>query len=41
LLKAIQEGRARDVQQNQGLIDGIHKKDKELDDLQKKTQSEA
>jgi hypothetical protein len=24
LLKAIQEGRARDVQQNQGLIDGIH-----------------
>ena len=41
LLKAIQEGRAIYVQQNQGLIDGIHKKDKELDDLQKKTQSEA
>ena len=41
LLKAIQEGRAKDVQQNQGLIDGINRKDRELDDLHKKIQSEA
>lgn len=41
LLKAIQDGRAQDIQQNQGLIDGIHRKDKELDDLEKKIQSEA
>ena len=47
LLKHIQDGRAKDVQQNQKLIDQIVQKDKELDNVasqvlqeQKKRQSD-